>query len=159
SADVGGSQIGPILAQAPVGVSNGLLFVTLDFGTGVFDGSARWLEIAVRTNGSADSYDLLSPRTQIRPTPYAMYAGIAGTASVANAVPPDANPSAGIQNGTITAAKLANGQVVKSLNGLTDALTLSAGAGLSLTGLTFAVGPLAITTAMLADGAVSTLKL
>ena len=35
-----------------VGVTNGLFTVTLDFGTGVFTGPARWLQISARTNGA-----------------------------------------------------------------------------------------------------------
>jgi len=42
---------GPV-TNSPVAVTNGLFTVQLDFG-GVFDGSARWLDIGVRTNGSA----------------------------------------------------------------------------------------------------------
>jgi hypothetical protein len=34
-------------------VSNGLFTVTLDFGSGVFNGPDWWLEIAARTNGAA----------------------------------------------------------------------------------------------------------
>jgi len=44
-----GSTWGPVLTNAAVEVSNGLFTTTLDFGAGVFDGNARWLEIAVRT--------------------------------------------------------------------------------------------------------------
>src|ERR1044071_819958 len=33
-------------------VSNGLFTTTLDFGPGIFIGPDRWLELAVRTNGS-----------------------------------------------------------------------------------------------------------
>ena len=49
----GGNRVGPALTNAPVSVSNGLFVVVVDFGSGAFDGSARWLEIGVRTNGSA----------------------------------------------------------------------------------------------------------
>jgi hypothetical protein len=38
-----------------------------------------------------------------------------------------------IANSSITAAKIANAQLVKSVNGLTDALTLAAGANMSVT--------------------------
>src|SRR4051794_15948355 len=51
-----GTVVGSTLTNAPVGVSNGLFTVALDFGGGVFDGGARWLEIGVRTNASMGSY-------------------------------------------------------------------------------------------------------
>jgi hypothetical protein len=57
-----------------VPVNNGLFTVTLDFGSGVFDGGARWLEMGVRTNGSTAAYVTLSPRQPISPTPYAIHA-------------------------------------------------------------------------------------
>lgn len=63
---------------AGVGVSNGLFTVTLDFGSSVFTGPARWLQTSVRTNGSA-SYTLLNARQALTATPYAIYAGNAAT--------------------------------------------------------------------------------
>jgi len=78
SAPVEGGYLGPSLTVAPVLISNGLFAVTLDFGSSVFDGSARWLEIGVRTNGSAAAYTILSPRQPITATPYALYAATAG---------------------------------------------------------------------------------
>jgi hypothetical protein len=66
--------IGVPLTNSAVAVSNGLFTVTLDFGGGVFDGSARWLEIGVRTNG-VGTFTTLSPRQAILPTPYAIAAG------------------------------------------------------------------------------------
>jgi len=47
-----GSQAGSTLVQSAVSVNNGLFNVNLDFGSEVFNGAARWLEIAVRTNGT-----------------------------------------------------------------------------------------------------------
>src|SRR5208283_5669486 len=47
------------LTNAPTGVTNGLFTVTLDFGAGVFNGSALTLEIGVRTNGSTSAYTVL----------------------------------------------------------------------------------------------------
>ena len=45
----GGSAVAGPLTNSTVGVSNGLFTVTLDFGSGVFNGDPRWLEIGVRT--------------------------------------------------------------------------------------------------------------
>src|SRR5438034_3257052 len=56
-------------------VSNGLFIVLLDFGNGVFDGNARWLEINVQTNGGP--LIALSPRRLLTATPYAIMANTA----------------------------------------------------------------------------------
>lgn len=100
----GGNQIGTALTNAPVPVSNGLFVVVLDFGGGAFDGSARWLEIGVRTNGSSSSYALLSPRQAITATPYAILAAAATTATVATNLVPGA-------------AIIADGAGITNLNG------------------------------------------
>ncbi|HXG47061.1 MAG TPA: hypothetical protein VNO52_05505, partial [Methylomirabilota bacterium] len=85
----GGSQLGTTLTVSPVGVSNGLFTVSLDFGTGVFTGPARWLEIGVRTN--LLGFTTLSPRQPVTATPYAVLAGnVSGV--IANSSLP-ANPS------------------------------------------------------------------
>src|SRR6266446_915344 len=63
------------LTNAPTGVTNGLFTVTLDFGGSPFDGSPRWLEIGVRTNGSANPYATLTPRQALTASPYAITAG------------------------------------------------------------------------------------
>ena len=71
----GGAQIGSTLTLTSVPVQNGLFTVSLDFGN-VWDGSDRYLQIAVRPAGSG-SYTTLSPRVKINPTPYAIRAGVA----------------------------------------------------------------------------------
>jgi hypothetical protein len=48
-------------------VSNGLFNVVLNFGD-VFDGSALWLEIHVRSGTSQDNYETLLPRQPILAT-------------------------------------------------------------------------------------------
>ena len=73
----GGGNAGGVLTNAAASVTNGLFTATLDFGSGVFDGNARWLEIAVRTNGAA-SFTPLTPRQPVTPAPYAILAGTAG---------------------------------------------------------------------------------
>ena len=68
----GGTQAGGVLTNAAASVSNGLFTVVLDFGN-QFPGAARWLEIAVRTNGG-NAFTTLSPRQALTPTPYAITA-------------------------------------------------------------------------------------
>jgi hypothetical protein len=70
--NVNGIALG-ILTNNATTVSNGLFTVTLDFGN-QFDGTPRWLEIGVRTNNTS-SFTILSPRQQLRATPYAITAG------------------------------------------------------------------------------------
>jgi hypothetical protein len=60
----------------------GTFTTALDFGQGVFDGNARWLEIAVRTNGGS-SFTPLSPRQPLTATPYAILAGDVTSLNVA----------------------------------------------------------------------------
>jgi hypothetical protein len=71
----GGNQVSNTNSVASVPVSNGLFSVTLNFGSAAFDGSSRWLEIAVRTNDSGADYVVLAPRQPLTPTPYAIFAG------------------------------------------------------------------------------------
>ena len=53
---------------------DGYFTVELDFGSDVFAGDARWLQIGVRPGASTGSFDTLMPRTELTPTPYAIYA-------------------------------------------------------------------------------------
>jgi hypothetical protein len=66
-------QIGTMQDKANVALSNGLFTVQLDFGANVFNGDARWLEIAVRCPAGSGNYATLSPRQPLTPAPYAMY--------------------------------------------------------------------------------------
>ena len=68
-----GVVAGPV-TNSPVAISNGLFTVKLDFGSGVFDGGDRWLDIGVRTNGDG-AFSPLTPRQMISPTPYAIMSG------------------------------------------------------------------------------------
>ncbi len=70
-----GIQVGGPLTNSATGVTNGLFTTTLDFGSSVFDGNLRWLEISVRTNGNAtNEFIALAPRQPITATPYAVRA-------------------------------------------------------------------------------------
>ncbi len=71
--DTAGNVAGNTITNPSVTVTNGLFTVTLDFGTGVFTGPARWLEIAVRP-GSMGAFTVLSPRQAVTAAPYAITA-------------------------------------------------------------------------------------
>ena len=76
-----GSPVGATNTLAAVGVTNGLFTATLDFGN-QFPGAPRWLEMAVRTNGGASVYTVLTPRTPLLAMPYAITASnLTGTVS------------------------------------------------------------------------------
>jgi hypothetical protein len=64
---------GPVTNSATV-VSNGLFTTAIDFGSGVFNGTNCWLELGVRTNGSATAFGILTPRQPLTPVPYALFA-------------------------------------------------------------------------------------
>jgi hypothetical protein len=79
NAGSGPSQVGSTLTLSGVGVTNGLFTANLDFGASAFDGTARWLELSVRTNGAV-AYTTLAPRQSLTPAPYALVASnISGT--------------------------------------------------------------------------------
>jgi hypothetical protein len=50
-----GNLVAGPLTNSATSVINGLFNVMLDFGSGVFTGPNRWLEIGVRTNGPIES--------------------------------------------------------------------------------------------------------
>lgn len=103
-----GDMVGSRVDLAAVPVTNGFFTVTLDFGADVFNGSPRWLQIAVKTNGGT-SLVTLAPRQALNAAPYAVYAPGAGTAALANSVAAGAVTTAGIANGAVTGSKIAAG--------------------------------------------------
>src|SRR5208282_6784055 len=109
-----GNQVGASLTNAPTVVSNGLFMVTLDFGSSVFTGPQRWLQIGVRTNGSSGAYAILSPLQQVTASPYAITANTANTATTANSVSGTISGSQ-IQGGTVTSTQLASGTAAANL--------------------------------------------
>lgn len=111
-----------------VGVTNGLFTVQLDFGANVFIGAARWLGITVSSTTN-HAPTALTPRQLITPAPYSLHAD---KAAIANSVAANGINSTALIDGSVTIGKLAAGAAVKSLNGLTDTVSLTAGPGLSL---------------------------
>jgi hypothetical protein len=104
---------GPV-TNAAVGVTNGLFTTTVDFGN-VFTGASNWLAMAVSTN-AANAFSTVSPRQQLTPAPYAIYAENAATAASAASV------AALNITGTLTTAQLpvsvvTNGATAVSISG------------------------------------------
>ena len=73
----------PLACAAEAGdvpVDAGLFSVALDFGSGVFNGQDRYLELSVRPAASAGAFTILAPRQLIRPTPEALRSNAAAAA-------------------------------------------------------------------------------
>ncbi len=69
-----GVQIGNSMTFENEYVQTGRIILDLDFGIGVFDGNPRFLQIAIRRGNDEGSYTELTPRQEIKPSPYAIYA-------------------------------------------------------------------------------------
>ena len=77
-----GNAVSSVLTNSLTDVSGGLFTVKLDFGTNVFNGTPRWIEIGVRTNGDTNPYATLNPRLEVTSAPYAITAqNVSGTIS------------------------------------------------------------------------------
>ncbi len=68
------SQVGSTIYVGDNEVTDGLFTVLLDFGSGVFNGEARYLEIGVRPGDGTGAYTTLAPRQELTAAPYAHYA-------------------------------------------------------------------------------------
>jgi hypothetical protein len=145
---------GPVTNTA-VAVTNGIFTTSINFGLGAFTGNASWLDIAVRTNLPA-SFTELSPRQQILPVPYAIFAAgasnavnantaitagsagsagtatSAGSAAVAESVAPGAITGASIAAGSLTVADFANDELVTNINSLSGGITLAVSNNITL---------------------------
>jgi len=112
SPQAGGLLGGPVTIS-PTVVSDGLFFVRLDFGSGIFTGAERWLEMAVRTNGGSQ-FILLQPRQQISAAPYAVTArevtGNVAAGQLTGLIQPG-----NIGAGTITSLMIADGSIHSNL--------------------------------------------
>jgi hypothetical protein len=71
-ANVAGTQQGSTIDINDLDVIDGHFVIELDFGSGIFDGAARWLDIGVRPGANTGSFTTLSPRIEMTPVPYAL---------------------------------------------------------------------------------------
>lgn len=104
---------GPIITTTTL--VNGLFTVNLDFGANAFNGSTRYLDIAVQSGSDTEE---LSPRVQVLPSPYALYAALAAevtNGAIMNAqLAVNAVATTNIQNGAITATQIANNTITSA---------------------------------------------
>jgi hypothetical protein len=114
SAD-GGNQIGSVVFVNNVTVADGLFTVEVNFGTTPFNtGARRWIEIGVRPGGSTGGHSLLTPRIELTPVPYAIYAqNIADNAVSANQLANDPNALSKVSGGALS---IENGHIKRTNN-------------------------------------------
>jgi len=99
NASAGGILLGGPETNTAVPVTNGLFTVLVDFGANVFTGSSNWLQIGVTTNAGT-VFSPLSPRNQVTPAPYAIYAETANAAGLSGTIP--AGDLGGTYGGAVT---------------------------------------------------------
>jgi hypothetical protein len=117
---------GPVTNNA-VGVTNGLFTTLVDFGPNVFTGSTNWLQIGVATNG-VSSFNPLSPRQQLTPTPYAIYSVAAGTAGTATTA---GSATSATSASTATTASNFSGPLAGDVTGTQSATVVSTVGGVT----------------------------
>jgi hypothetical protein len=129
----GGSPMGPVQTKTNVSLTSGYFTLQLDFGSGSFQGDARWLDIEVRCPAGSGSYTQIDPRQPLTAAPYGLYSAAAPWSGLS-----------GVPAGLVALGGLscANGQVAKWTGGqwqcgTDNDTTYSAGAGLLLNGTTF----------------------
>lgn len=111
----GGNQIGSVVFVEDVTVADGLFTVEVDFGTAPFNtGARRWIEIGVRPGNNTGGHSLLTPRIELTPVPYALYAqNVANNAVSANQLANDANSLSKVSGGALS---IENGHIKRANN-------------------------------------------
>jgi len=111
----GGNQIGSIVFVEDVTVADGLFTVEVDFGAAPFNTGARlWIEIGVRPGNSTGGHSLLTPRIELTPVPYAIYAqNIADNAVSADQLANDPNALSKVSGGALS---IENGHIKRTNN-------------------------------------------
>jgi hypothetical protein len=100
AASSGGALISALYTNSAVPVSNGLFTITMDFGD-LFNGTPYWLQIGVRTNGAGAAFAPLSPRQELTPTPYAIFAEGANAAGLTGTISGNGGGLTNVDAGTL----------------------------------------------------------
>jgi hypothetical protein len=115
SANGGLPAAGPVTNNAVL-VTNGQFTVTIDFGSGVFTGETNWLEISVESSGET-SFTTLTPRQNLTPAPYAIYAESANGSAITNLNVSSASGT--LPLGSLPSPVVTNGQSTVTVGGFT----------------------------------------
>ena len=140
SPPTGGNLIGSPQTKTGIAVINGLFTVQLDFGAGAFTGDARWLQIAVKCTGDA-SYNTLSPRQPLTPSPYAL--ALPGLWTQQNTTSPNliSGYSGNSVSSGVVGATIGGGGISGDINRVTDDYgTVGGGYGNTANGYVATVG-------------------
>ncbi len=81
------SQLGSPIDINDLDVLDGHFMVELNFGSGIFDGNAVWLETRIVESPMGSDPCTLSPLLELTPTPYAMYAATVPPAIAGGIIP------------------------------------------------------------------------
>jgi microcystin-dependent protein len=130
-ANVDGSQLGLVTYDNYL-VVDGHVAVELDFGSDVFTGQRRWLQVSIHKSNAPQPFTDLAPRLELTLTPYALYALYAEDANNTN----DANTLDGFHadnlpyiNGGGTANRIA---LFADANTLADSTILQSGGNIGI---------------------------
>ncbi|MHC4156776.1 MAG: hypothetical protein ACYST6_17920 [Planctomycetota bacterium] len=82
-ANLGGNELG-LVTYDNYEVVDGHVALDLDFGSDLFTGYRRWLQVSVHRSNTPLPFDDLAPRLELTLTPYALYALYAEDANNAN---------------------------------------------------------------------------
>ena len=119
---------GPTRTNRAVQVNQGLFTTEIEIPTDASGWPQRFLDLQIKPSGAGE-FQSLAPRLPITPVPAALVADTARAVSAgavtAEALGSNAVTTTGIADGAVTAAKVESGQLLKSLNGLTDNVTLA----------------------------------
>ncbi len=128
AADAADDSGGPMQTNRAVTVSQGVFTTEIEIPLAALDWAQRFLDLQIRPSGDG-VFQPLAPRLPITPVPASLVADTARAVSAgavtADALGLNAVTTTSLTDGAVTAAKVGQGQLLKSLNGLTDNVTLA----------------------------------
>ncbi len=78
-----GNKLGTPIVFPAATLADGVVNLSLDFGSAAFTGDPRWIELSIRQTDDPAGYEVLSPRFKIGTAPYAIKSANAGVAAQA----------------------------------------------------------------------------